>query len=123
MPGDFFRRMRQEVVVVQAGPQSPGPVFVESFLSQQSQGLRLNAGNVRLQVQRRAQATQQRTARAVIQVRQQCAFPTGPQCRIGAADVRYGEQIKVIQVIGVAHGGGEFLDDLGVIDILALGRH
>ena len=68
------------------------------------------------------EAAPQRAPHALVEVVEQRGLPRVPELRVRAADVRDREQVQVVEVRLVADRAREFLDHLGVGDVLLLRR-
>ena len=69
-----------------------------------------------------AEAAAQCSRSRQVEVFEELSLPCVPDLRAGAANIRHGEQVKIVQVFLVTHGGDEFVDNLGVADVFALCR-
>ena len=121
MPGDLVGGVADEVIVPEVGPDLLDVVGLFDLRPDQGKGLLLYFLQPFLLVYGIFQAAAQGQQGLLVQVREQGILPAVPQLRIGAVDVRHGEHVQIVQVHDIADRGGEMVNDVGVVDILALG--
>ena len=118
LPGDLLRRVAQEV---RFGPLRPDPrdLFRRHFGHFLAR-LLLRFANQFVLIDRRLEAAAQGALGALVEFLEQPRFPRIPQLRIGAAHVRNGQHVQIIQVRLIADAPRETVNDVGIADVLLL---